>query len=176
VQGELRNRDKSAVAYMMWDESAYVAMKVVDDFVYDKAAPGKATPLNCALARPSSHRHRRRSFNLHGGESEGVKIPKGKVKYALRKVKDMSAERDADLISYRNGVSLKGAPGYVIEMALPMDYLPMIFPLKQGTKFGMGLALDDNDGSGRELQVAWPKGWYFSKPDTWGVAELSDGN
>ena len=76
------------------------------------------------------------------------------------------------MITAKNGESITGAPGYVIEMAFPLDYLPMIFPVEPGSRFGLGMALDDNDGQGRKSQIAWPAGWRWNKPETWGVGEF----
>lgn len=168
------DKDKSAIAFLMWDEKyLYFGAKIIDDFVYDKGGNygGDAVEL-CLGEIKFTFDIDGDGFNFSGGESAGVRIPQEKIKYAIKRVEKLGGSRRTELITAKSGESITGAPGYVIEMGLPFDYLPMIFPLKPGTRFGFGLALNDNDNGERQAQIAWPSGWKWNMPSTWATAEL----
>ncbi len=170
------DKDKSAVVYLMWDERyLYFGAKIIDDHLFDKGGSYNGDAVEFCLGKTKfTFDVNGESFNLSGGEGEGLKIPKESIKYAMKRVLKLGGSRGTELITAKSGESVDGAPGYVIEMAFPLDYLPMIFPVKPGSKFGLGVALDDNDGQDRKAQIAWPAGWRWNKLETWGVGELCE--
>jgi hypothetical protein len=67
--------------------------------------------------------------------------------------------------------------GYVVEWAIALDSIdtedgPGDVPPGPGDVIGFDIAVDDNDGLGRETQGFWegkPSGWIFLHEDDWGL-------
>ena len=168
----------SAVSYMMWDnDNLYIAIKVRDNTHYETGSGSSIAEDyiegdSVIIGIDPTHRSpdaNTKSFAYYisssspgsGSGSHTIFRPENHSgsKQSGHLFKDSSIYNIA--ISQENGIC-------TYELSIPLSELELISDI--GTKAGLSIQLNDNDGQGKDAQINWGDGLYPKwSPDNFGV-------
>lgn len=170
----------SGVAYLMWDSKAlYLAVEVSDDLHWARTT-GEATPngdsvvlaIHPARAIPGRE-DKAFEYYLSTASPGGGSGASTLYRPLTRSGGLSSGQLARDSSVYELAVHTKGRIT-LYQLRMPWSELGGIAPAF-GSKFGISLMLNDNDGSGRAACITWGDGLVFGwSPSHFGIATLVD--
>ncbi len=171
----------SAAGYMMWDqENLYIALKVRDNIHY---ATGSGSPIgddylkgdSIILGIDPTHRGVSASTRAFAYYISSASPGGGSGRYTLFRPESHSGSMQSgqlfkDSSSYNLAISQSAEAGGVCiyELQIPLSEIGITGNI--GTKAGLSIQINDNDGSEKEAQINWGDGLYPTwSPGNFGV-------
>ena len=163
--------DLSGVFYLLWDNNfLYIAAKVIDDHPINNPKTRQdiwnGDAIEFTIGTNPESNPLRTAFDKTDFQV-GLSVGDGKmVKPSIWVWQNHSSPRKSKIAVRKFG---KGK-GHVIEARIPFEELSKFKPLPN-TEYGFDIALDDSDGTGRDVQMIWNGDYLFYKdPSVWGRA------
>ena len=171
----------NAVGYMMWDsDNLYIALKVRDNIHYvtgsgSSIAEDYIVGDSVILGIDPTHRGAEANARAFAYYISSASPGGGSGNYTLFRSQNHSGTsksgqlfKDSSIYNLAISQSPKEEGVCVYEMRIPLSEIGIIG--QTGTKTGLSIQLNDNDGAGKEAQINWGDGIFPSwSPENFGV-------
>ncbi len=171
----------SATGYLMWDDdNLYITLKVRDNLHY---TTGSGSPVaedyiegdSVILGIDPTHRGAAAEIKAFAYYISSASPGGGSGSYTLFRPENHSGTklpgqlfRDSSIYNLAILQSAKGGDVCIYELSIPLSEIGIIG--QTGTKAGLSIQLNDNDGTGKTAQINWGNGLYPKwTPENFGV-------